>query len=222
MDVTMFEGLFPDAVASQRLKSERSALFSDETQEKFESLVLAEATRLSFLDQGSDTRLMIPTAMQNVRDRTTFLGDTPLIMKQGKGIKEQMFGSNIKNVDGNPDVVNDAVIGYLRDLSENEPGYEFVSEIGLGAQMLSNIGAGHFGIGMDVDREVIGASDLLGIARRGVRPFTVISDGTSVAVRIKLEQGGLSTPINLPLKEVGDKFLTKRQSNLAKRDWEFN
>ncbi len=217
MDVTMFEGLFPDAVASQRLKSERSALFSPETQEKFESLVLAEATRLSFLDQGSDTRLMIPTAMQNVRDRTTFLGNTPVIMQQGKGIKEQMFGNNIKSVDGNPDVVNDAVIGYLRDLSE-KPGYEFISEIGLGAQMLSNIGSA---IGIDVDRDVIGASDLIGTVRRGVRPFTVVSNGTNVAVRITLEQGGPSTPINLPLKEIGDKFLAKRQSDLAKRDWEF-
>jgi hypothetical protein len=217
-NIGFFQATFTEATHEQRrdrTRKERAILKSKETADLLERLVTQETTRLAFLDPGSDPRLMVKTAMNNIAERTAFVGDTLIIMKQGKGIKQQLFGAQAADMDG-PDVVNEVIVDYLQDLSKI-PGNEFISEVGMGGQLLSNLGEG---IGLDVDRPVIGISELSDIAARGVRPFTVLSaDGESLVVRIRTETGALSEPIPLDLPTIGQDYIKKYKRNLAAKEW---
>lgn len=217
-NIGFFQATFTEATHEQRKDrtgKERDILKSPETAELLERLVTQETTRLAFLDPGSDPRLMVKTAMNNIAERTAFVGDTPIIMKQGKGIKQQLFGAKAADMDG-PDVVNEVIVDYLQDLSK-VPGNEFISEVGRGGQLLSNLGAS---IGLDVDRPVISMGELSEIEARGVRPFTVLSaDGENLVVRIRTETGALSEPIPLDLPSIGQNYIKKYKIDLSAKEW---
>jgi len=218
LDVGFFQAVFTDATldqASDRTQDESNVLKSEETLDLIEKLVLEETTRLSFLDPGSDPKFMVKSAVSNIKERVTFVGDTPIVMKQGKGIKAQLFGAKVREMD-KPDIVNEVIVDHLQEISKL-PGNEFISEVGVGGQLLSNLLEPLTG----TDRPVLSGSDLIDISRRGVRPFTVLSDGERVAVRVRTETGALSEPIALDLPAIGEAYMTKYKTNLAKRDWEF-
>lgn len=224
-NVGIFQAVFTDATRDQisdRTSTERRILTSDETKASLSALVEQEVTRMNLLDPGGDPALMVKAAMQNVEGRVSFVGGfdqednssvggpSMVVMNQGKGLKEQMFGSQLSTFD-KPAIENEVIVDYLQRLS-NQEGFEFIGRHSTMGQLGSDFARK---LGFDVDRPKLGSGDAVAIKERGVRPFMVMSDGSNVAVRIRKENGSLSEPISLDLPAIGQSYIKRYKTDLT-------
>ncbi len=223
-DVGLVQAWFSDANTGQiwnRSSEEEDILRSDESTTRISNAIEAEVLRMS-KQLNMDPKYMMDQATAGIKGRTEMLGNTLVIMPQGLGIKAQMFGSKAGELD-KPDVVNEAVIDYLRTQSAL-PGNEYIGEYsaweatGWLGQTVAGAGdrvAGLFG--GSVAQPTQGFKGAVNTAMRGVRPFETYTNNSTgeVSVRIVLENGSLGPMVPLPLKTIGNNYYTKYTAELV-------
>ena len=141
-------------------------------------------------------------------------------MDKGHDLKSQMFGeaASIMDKDG---IEQDVILFGMRQLAADNPeqfGYlaevsqrELSTSMGRVAFAATNKILGVFGGGME--EPVITPDDALTSVKRGVRPFTIDSDGQNIGIRVILPNGMPSAYLPLDLATTGAAYRAAMQAD---------
>jgi hypothetical protein len=228
-DIGYFQGLFSgNADISQRLDrlpSEEARVFADETAENLSDHIMQEAVRLQKIRPDLTPEYYAEAATRSILDRTSVVGGEVLVMDKGLDIQTQLFGEHADTM--SKDGIEQEVIlfGMQQLASEYPKKWGFLAEIaarenygmvGRGTLAVADSIAGAFG--GSVARPVISQDDALGAGKRGVRPFTITSNGQNVGIRV-IQTNGLPSEF-LPLgslRMLGDDYRAEHQAGVLER-----
>ena len=222
-DIGFFQGLFSgNADISQRLDrlpSEEGRVFAEETAEALSGEVIQEAVRLQKIRPDLTPAYYSQAATASVLARTAIVGGEVLVMDKGHDLQTQMFGEH-KSVMAKDGIEQEVILFGLNQLaSQNPEEYGFLAEVtfrenfgmaGRGALAVADSIAGVFG--GSVQRPVMSNDDALASNKRGVRPFTVVSNGQNVGIRVILPNGMPSPLLPLDMRTVGDAYRAEYQA----------
>ncbi len=203
-DVGLVQVIFGDAEFGDnfnRSDADEDYLRSKETSARLQNWIETETIRLAKLQPGADPKYLVGLASERVTARTDFVGGEFVHMDEGYGMKQQLFGAEVKKYD-KADVVNQVIVDHLRNLSD-DPNFSEITRSSF-IQALNPFG-----------KDIDSVSDVLDEKLTGLRPFKLVGNGREVYAQFLYQTGGYSEPIFLDLPAIGKAYKERYSSKFS-------